>query len=76
MLLRMTFCWSIALASSVAVAEVVEPTGSPRAVAEYPVCTAKIIDKCIEQRAVAKPAAKKATSSKMVRRDKVHRRKG
>jgi hypothetical protein len=52
------------------------PTASPPAAQGYPVCTAKVTDKCVEQRAIAKAPVHKAASSKVVRKDKVHRRKG
>jgi hypothetical protein len=51
-------------------------SSSPPPAAEYPACTAKVTDKCIEKKATAKAPVRKAAPSKLVRRDKVHRRKG
>jgi hypothetical protein len=43
---------------------------------EYPLCTAKVTDKCVEQKPAAKAPTRPTTRSKIVRRDKVHLRKG
>jgi hypothetical protein len=42
----------------------------------YPVCTTKVTDSCVEQRAARKAPARKAAPNQIVRKDKVHRRKG
>ena len=59
-----------------ALADAIHMPGPKTEPVEYPVCSAKVTDKCIEKRAVAKPKATKAATGKVVRRDKVHRRKG
>jgi hypothetical protein len=68
---------AIALISAAGMARTL-PDASPlhEKPVEYPACTAKVTDKCVEQKPAAKAPARKAAWSKIVRRNKVHLRKG
>ncbi len=74
MLIKILLPAAIALLAGVASAQ---SPSDKSALPEYPPCSAKITDRCIERKAVAKaPVRKAARQNKIVRRDKVHRRKG
>jgi hypothetical protein len=75
MIVKIAACAALAFLVAPAFADVAIPTATVEPM-EYPVCTVKVTDKCIEKRAVAKEAVPKAAKGKLVRRDKAHRRKG
>src|SRR5690606_26487331 len=52
------------------------PVGQPPSAAAYPACSATITDKCVSQQTAGKTPVRKAAPAPIVRKDKVHRRKG